>query len=333
MADATKAWKPLSKTDYGSIHSVLVSLQMDIRQFRYFAAVAESLHFGEAARRLNMTQPPLSKRIAELEEALGVRLFDRNSRKVTLTLSGQQFLPYAQACIAAFDEAISSVQATTPSKSRRIRIGLPLDTSRKVIGLLTSEARLMRAEAKIVEATTADQHRMLMAGELEIGILRHPYSSKGLWSSPALCQVLGVVMAHSHPLAGRREVDLTDLKASTLVIFPRAIAPGLYDELLTDCRAGGYRPKRIEHALRMTAGLLLSEAAVTFRPRVGLRTGRSGGMVDLVWRPLVGEPLKWWTSVVRRKGDNDPLTLKTTQVILRGLEKHDQWQRAPKRGR
>jgi hypothetical protein len=115
------------------------------------------------------------------------------------------------------------------------------------------------------------------------------------------------------------------------VIFPRAIAPGLYDEMIAASRAGGYRPRRIEHALRMTAGLLLSEAAVTFRPRVGLHKGRGSRMADLVWKPIVGEPIKWWTSVVRRKSDSDPLTLKTAQVILRGLEKHDQWQRLPKR--
>jgi DNA-binding transcriptional LysR family regulator len=304
---------------------------MDIRQFRYFAAVAESLHFGEAARRLNMTQPPLSKRIAELEEALGARLFERNSRKVALTRSGQQFLPYAQACIAAFDEAIASVQATTPSRSRRIRVGFPLDTSRKVMGLLTAELQAMRAEAKIVEAATSEQHGMVLSGELDIGILRHPYSGKGLWSSPTLCQTLGLVMSRTHPLANLREIKLSDLKASTLVIFPRPIAPGLYDEIVAASRAGGYRPRRIEHALRMTAGLLLSEAAVTFRPHVGLHKGRGSRMADLVWKPIAGEPIKWWTSVVRRKGDSDPLTLKTVQVILRGLEKHDQWHRLPKR--
>lgn len=324
----------LSKTDYGSIHSDSVLLgSMDIRQFRYFAAVAEALHFGEAARRLNMTQPPLSKRIAELEEALGVRLFERNSRKVALTSAGAHFLPYAQTSISAFDEAIASVQATTPSRSRRVRVGFPLDTSRKVMGLLTSEVHAMRAEAKIVEAATSEQHRMLLSGELDVGILRHPYSGKGLWSSPTLCQTLGLVMSRTHPLASRREIELGDLKASTLVIFPRAIAPGLYDEMIATSRAGGYRPRRIEHALRMTPGLLLSEAAVTFRPRVGLRKGRGSRMADLVWKPIAGEPMKWWTSVVRRRGDSDRLTLKTAQVILRGLEKHDQWQRQPRRDR
>ena len=82
---------------------------------------------------------------------------------MALTHAGQQFLPYAQACIAAFDEAIAAVQATTPSRSRRIRVGYPLDTSRKVMGLLTAELQAMRGEGKIVEAATSDQHRMVLS--------------------------------------------------------------------------------------------------------------------------------------------------------------------------
>ncbi len=106
----------------------------------------------------------------------------------------------------------------------------------------------------------------------------------------------------------------------------------LEPELLAACRAGGYRPKRIEHAMRMTAGLLLSDVAVTLRPAVALKPGRIGTKAsDLVWKPLAGEPLRWWTSVVRRETATDPLTKKAVQIILRALEKHDQWKRQPSR--
>lgn len=303
-----------------------------MRQFRYFVAVAETLHFGEAARRLNMTQPPLSKRIAELEEALGVRLFERNSRKVILTSAGSSLLPQARACIESFDQAISSVRAIAPSRSHRIRAGFALDTSRQVLGRVSADLKAMRAEGQIREATTAEQHRLLLGGELDVGVLRHPYSTKGLWSSYTLCQTLGAVMGRNHPLARRRSIELADLQQSTLLTFPREIAPGLYDELLAACRAGGYRPKRIEHAMRMTAGLLLSDVAVTLRPAVALKPGRVGTKAaDLVWKPLAGEPLRWWTSVVRRETATDPLTKKAVQIILRALEKHDQWKRQPSR--
>jgi DNA-binding transcriptional LysR family regulator len=303
---------------------------MDLRQFRYFVAVAETLHFGEAARRLNMTQPPLSKRIAELEESLGVRLFDRNSRKVVLTSAGHTLLPRAQASIASFDEAISSVQAIAPARSRRIRVGFALDTSRQVLRQFTAELHSIRVEGQIREATTAEQHRLLLSGELDVGVLRHPYNTKGLWSSHSLCQTLGVVMGRDHPLARRRTIELGELQSSTLLTFPREIAPGLYDELLAACRAGGYRPRRIEHVMRMTAGLLLSDAAVTLRPAAALRPGRAK-VSDLVWKPLAGEPLRWWTSVVRRETATDALTKRTVQIILRALEKLDQWRRQPSR--
>jgi len=304
---------------------------MDLRHFRYFIAVAETLHFGEAARRLNMTQPPLSKRIAELEEGLGVRLFDRNSRKVMLTSAGRTLLPRAKACIARFDEAISSVQALAPARSRRIRVGFALDTSRQVLRQFMAELHSMRVEGQIREATTAEQHRLLLAGELDVGVLRHPYNTKGLWSSHSLCQTLGVVMARNHPLARRQTIELGELQSSTLLTSPREIAPGLYDELLAACRAGGYRPRRIEHAMRMTAGLLLSEAAVTLRPAVALRPGAAKPS-DLVWKPLAGEPLRWWTSVVHRETRTDSLTRRTVQTILQALEKHDQWRQEPSRG-
>ncbi len=303
---------------------------MDLRHFRYFVAVAETLHFGEAARRLNMTQPPLSKRIAELEESLGVRLFDRNSRKVVLTSAGHTLLPRAQASIASFDEAISSVQALAPARSRRIRVGFALDTSRQVLRQFTAELRSIRVEGQIREGTTAEQHRLLLSGELDVGVLRHPFNTKDLWSSYSLCQTLGVVMGRNHPLARRRTIELGELQSSTLLTFPREIAPGLYDELLAVCRAGGYRPRRIEHAMRMTAGLLLSDAAVTLRPAVALRPGRAEAS-DLVWKPLAGEPLRWWTSVVRRETATDPLTKRTVQIILQALEKLDQWRRQPSR--
>lgn len=307
-------------------------MPMDIRRLRYFVAVAETLHFGEAARRLNMTQPPLSKRIAELEKGLGVLLFDRHNRKVVLTAAGHTLLPQARECVESFDRAISSVRAHSPSHSRRICVGFALDTSRQVLRRITADLKALRAEGQIREATTADQHRMLLGGELDIGVLRHPFDPKGLWTSEPLCQTLGVVMGRNHPLARRRVIDLADLQPSTLLTFPRVVAPGLYDELLAACRAGGYRPARIEHAMRMTAGLLLSNAAVTLRPAVALKPRRVGTKApDLVWKPLVDEPLHWWTSVVRRETTCDPLTQKTIQAVLRALEKYDQWKRHPVR--
>jgi hypothetical protein len=137
-------------------------------------------------------------------------------------------------------------------------------------------------------------------------------------------------MGRNHKLARRRTIELGELQSSTLLAFPREIAPGLYDELLAACRAGGYRPRRIEHVMRMTAGLLLSDAAVTLRPAVALRQGRAEAS-DLVWKPLSGEPLRWWTSVVRRESATDPLTKRTVQIILQSLEKLDQWRPQPSR--
>jgi DNA-binding transcriptional LysR family regulator len=298
---------------------------MDIRHLRYFVAVAETLHFGRAAQNLHMSQPPLSKRIADLEGELSVPLFDRSKRQVALTAAGRALLPRARAALRSFEAALRAVRAEAPAKSRRIHVAFPADTSAEVLLDLVNELRPGDVEINVAEATTAEQHQLLVAGELDIGVLRHPYPTRGLWSSQPLRQTLGVVLPSTHELARRGTLRLADLKASTLVMFPRSMAPGLYDDILKTCRAEGYVPKRIRHAVRMTAGLMIAEPAVTFRT-VGFRVpGPDRVAPELIWKPLIGEPLHWWTSVVCRRNERDPLTRLAIQVMLRALQQHDHW--------
>lgn len=297
---------------------------MDIRHLRYFVAVAENLHFGRAAQQLHMSQPPLSKRIAALEDELGTPLFNRSKRSVALTAAGRVLLPKARAAIEAFEAAAAAVKSASIGPSR-IRIAFPSDTSPEVLLDLVKTICPNDSEVNIVEATTAEQHELLRAGELDVGVLRHPYETQGLWSSPPLRQTLGVVLPSSHPLARRKELELRELQTNILIMFPRLIAPGLYDELLETCRAQGYKPKRIVYGIRMAPGLMVAESAITFRPAHFIVPGPVGRTPDLTWRPLVGEPLHWWTSVVCRRNDPDRRTRVAVQVILQALQRHDHW--------
>ena len=298
---------------------------MEIRHLRYFVTVAETLNFGRAARLLRMSQPPLSKRIADLEAELGQRLFDRTNRHVALSEAGRALLPHARHAVEAFDAALRSSRAVAPAQTARMRIGFPPDTSPPVLLDLRRQLIAASIDVDIGEATTAEQHALLVSGELDMGVLRHPYDSTGLLSSPSLRQTLGVVLPQGHPLATRDALRLRDLQQSTLVIFPRSIAPGLHDELLDTCRHGGYAPRRIVNGVRMTAALLVAESAVTFSTERGYRVPM-GSALDLVWKPLAGEPLHWWTSVVWRRVDDSSTKRMAASLILQALQAHDHWQ-------
>lgn len=297
-------------------------LAMDIRHFRYFVAVAEALSFAKAARGLNMSQPPLSKRIADFEAELGVRLFDRTSKKVDLTKAGEAFLPQARAVVRAFDVALRTARLLSPNQSGRLRIALPIETSRSVLSTVVRHLQPDHIEVELVEATTAEQQRLLASGEIDVGVLRYPFDKHGLRVSAPLGQPLGVVMAAEHPLAKVDKLHLADLSPYALVHFQRHLAPGLYDELLDLCRAGGYVPRRILHSSSMVKAYLRTELAVAIaterlvRRRVG---------AEFIWRPLEGSPLHWWTSVVCRSDECIGLTRVAIDVINDSLQKFENW--------
>jgi DNA-binding transcriptional LysR family regulator len=303
---------------------------MDIRHFRYFVAVAEALSFAKAARELHMSQPPLSKRIADLEEELGVRLFDRTSRKVDLTAAGEAFLPKARDAVRSFDAALREARSLSPSQSRHLRIALPPETSRSLLSGLVTRLQRDRVEVHVVEASTAEQQRLIATGEVDVGVLRHPFEKRGLRVSPPLGQALGIVIDARHPLAKMDRLRLSDLSPYALVHFQRHFSPGLYDELLDLCRAGGYVPSRILHGVRMTAALLRTESAVTLATERLLARRGEAGSKELAWRPLEGSPVHWWTSVVCRSDEYVGLTRVAVDVVSASLQQYENWVPMPR---
>ena len=230
----------------------------ELRQLRHFVTVAEELHFGRAAARLHMTQPPLSQSIAGLEELLGAPLFLRNRRQVTLTPAGSALLPEARRIL---EEA-----GALPELVRRIasgeagRLGLSFVTT---AGLSVLPAILRRYSAAypavrmvLQEATSDVQFGDLLQGRIDAGFVIPPLPLDDLLDyrriveEPLiLCAPSGLEALRAVPRSG--PVRLRDLPPLPLVIFPRAVAPALHDAILACFRAAGVTPVIGQEAIQM----------------------------------------------------------------------------------
>ena len=230
----------------------------ELRQLRHFVTVAEELHFGRAAARLHMTQPPLSQSIAGLEGLLGAPLFLRNRRQVTLTPAGSAMLPEARRIL---EEA-----GALPELVRRIasgeagRLGLSFVTT---AGLSVLPAILRRYSAAypavrmvLQEATSDVQFGDLLQGRIDAGFVIPPLPLDDLLDyrriveEPLiLCAPSGLEALRAVPRSG--PVRLRDLPPLPLVIFPRAVAPALHDAILACFRAAGVTPVIGQEAIQM----------------------------------------------------------------------------------
>src|SRR5690606_5206673 len=276
-----------------------------VGHLRCFVVVAEELHFGRAAERLGMAQPPLSQRVQRLERELGVRLFDRSSRRVRLTAPGRLLLDEARDILARVDRIYSVAERARRGEAGTVRVGVPSDLGGPIVAALIAAFRSRRPDLRLDlrETGTAGQIRALADGALDAGIVRHPCDSRGLGLGPMLGQPLGVLLPAGADLAAAPEVHLPDLPGRDLVVPPREEAPGAYDDLLAACRRHGYAPAAVHEARHpeFALGLVLAGTAVALSPRTEVTAG-------VTWRPLVGEPLAWRTSCVwRRAGDPDHL--------------------------
>ncbi|WP_214321007.1 LysR family transcriptional regulator [Nonomuraea sediminis] len=251
-----------------------------VRHLRYFMVVAEELHFGNAAIRLGMAQPPLSQRIKRLEEELDVQLFDRSSRQVRLTEAGRLLVVEAREIVDRVDRMRELVRQ---GDGAVLRVGVPPDLAAVVIAALVAGFRESNPGVRLAPAEiwTADQVTALADGAIDVGIVRHPVTAPGLHFGQVLVQPQGVLLAEDDPLAEAAEVHLADLAGRELLMPPKEGEPGMHADLLAECRRHGYVPAQVHSGAGL--GLVLAGAAVAFAPRL-----ESPGVA---WRPLLGSPL------------------------------------------
>ncbi|KVN45280.1 LysR family transcriptional regulator [Burkholderia ubonensis] len=288
-------------------------LTPDLRQWRYFVTVAEERHFGRAAARLSMTQPPLSQAIRALEDLLGVALFVRTKRSVALTAVGAALLPDVRKLLEAADALPSRAQSLARGETGSLALAF---VSTADYGLLPSllrafGARYPQVRLQLEEATSDVQIEELAAGRIDAGLIIPPVPPRHaaeLSYLPVVREPLVLAMPAAAAPADAPEdapVRLADVAALPLVIFPRRLAPGFYD-IITGCYgAAGATPRIGQEAIQMQTIVSLVSAGmgVALVPQ-SLRNLRRTGVV---YRPLADGAPVVETGLVWRTGDVSPV--------------------------
>jgi DNA-binding transcriptional LysR family regulator len=201
-------------------------------QLAGFVAVAEELHFGRAAERLNMTQPPLSRQIQKLEKTVGAELLERDNRKVQLTPAGRAFLDEARRLMALAERAPVTARRIASGRSGLLRIGFTAASGFSILGPLLEEiaAALPDVDIDLQELVTGEQILGLQTGELDLGLARPPFDQEVLDSHLLYREAMVLAVPAGHPLAelGRPVTD-ADLKDQPLIMHSSTKARYFYD--------------------------------------------------------------------------------------------------------
>ena len=226
---------------------------MELRHLRYFVTLAEELHFGRAADRLHIAQPPLSQQIRQLELELGFQLFHRTKRTVRLTDAGQVFLAEVQQILNHLDRAIQTGRQTSRGEIGQLVIGFVSSAAYNVLPKLLALFRADAPEVTIAlhELTTDQQLHWLREGRIDIGVLRPPVEDAIFDTATIFRESLVLALPENHPLTQHPLISLRSLSQEPFIVFPRSFAPTLYDTIISLCQQAGFSPTVVQEAIQM----------------------------------------------------------------------------------
>jgi DNA-binding transcriptional LysR family regulator len=294
---------------------------IELRSLRQFIAVAEELHFGRAAARLHMTQPPLTQAIQKLEAQLGAPLFERSSRSVALSPAGLALLPEARRLLAETEALPALVRAAAEGRRGRLRLGF---VSTVGFGELPRWLRSFRERQPDIalslrEATLDVQLQGFDADELDAGFVIHAPDAlpPGFEALPIAREPLVLALSAEEALAVEPRPDIARILALPLVIFPRAIAPSLFDAVLAFYRGHGAAPQIAQEAIQMQTivNLVSAGMGVAWVPESVMGLQRSG----VVYKRVAGPVPASATSLIWRR-DASPAVLRFVAHVRACLE-------------
>lgn len=232
---------------------------MELRQLRHFVVLAEEMHFGRAAKRAFMTQPALSTSVMRLEEEMGVRLFERDSKSMKITLAGAAMLERAREIVSLEEKMLQFARAMGAGRAGFLDVGF---TSTLLFRGLTDILNAFtlgfpEVELSMRELSTQMQLDMLRSGRLDVAFINSPVAPAGLESLVLFEERFVACLPRNHFLADRLEIDVADLRHDVFVMFSRDPSPAYYDHIIAICDRGGFQPE-----VRIAAALVLSVVAL-----------------------------------------------------------------------
>jgi DNA-binding transcriptional LysR family regulator len=287
---------------------------IELRHLRYFVAVAEELHFGRAASRLNLAQPPLSQQIRKLEELLGYPLFIRTSRSVSLTNAGEALLQRARRMLRNVQRDIDEIRSIGHGDVGSLHVGF---VGSAMLTMLPQVLRSYgeahpRVKLHLHESFTATVTEGLENGSLDAGILRDGDPLEGFEVITIFSEPFVAVVPATHPCAKQKSISVASLRGDPFVYYPRTAGARAYEKPLTLCEEHGFRPQIVQEASHWLSILSLVGAGlgVTLAPACVRRIATE----DVVCLPLRGAKAVSNIELSWLAGDTRPIVERFKQI-------------------
>ncbi|MFC5862978.1 LysR substrate-binding domain-containing protein [Acidicapsa dinghuensis] len=227
-----------------------INVEIELRHLRYFVAVAEELHFGRAAQRLHLAQPPLSQQIRKLEQILDCSLFNRTSRSVRLTVAGEAFLERARRTLLNVSRDLEETRSIGRGEVGSLHIGFVGSAMLTILPAIFREYRAAYpgVQLHLHESFTAKVIEGMQSGTLDAGLLRDSDPTEGLDAATIYSEPFVIVLPSRHPRAGQKSISPTHLRDEPFIYYPRSAGSRAFEKPLSLCEEHGFRPHIVQEA-------------------------------------------------------------------------------------
>lgn len=262
-----------------------------------------------------MAQPPLSQQIRQLENELGFQLFHRTKRRVELTEAGRVFVGECQKILRQLDQAIQIGQQVSRGELGQLVIGFVSSAAYNVLPeiLRSFRSSVPEVSLELHELTTDQQIKWLRESRMDVGFVRPPIEDEHLILTPIFQEPFVVALPETHPFASQLQVSLKTLIGEAFVLFPRSLAPGLYDQIISLCQQSGFSPNVVQEAIQMQTiiSLVAAEIGVAIVPISLQNLQRTG----VVYRSLSEPTPKATIAIIHRRSDRSPTVKRFLDIV------------------